>query len=251
MPPQGFRLRPPSFGGRLPPITFRLLVASGVTTLGCVVASHLGVPQIVDAFVLVPSEVIPGLKVWKILSYVFFVGYDPLSFLLDLLVLYFFGAWFERTWGPRRFLWFLLLSTAGSAAVAVAVGLFSRSVAAYPYFGVWPVMEALTVAMGTLEGDSQIYFYMLFPMKARLMMFLSWAILALYVIFAGSIVPFVAILGGVAMGLVLSLGAGGPRRLWLRFRAVQIERQLKRRARYLQVVPPPRDRDSGPKTYLH
>lgn len=252
MSPRGSRLRPPAFSLRLPPITLRLMIASGVVTLGCIIAYHAGYPQILDAFVLQPAEVIPGFKLWKLLSFPFFLGPDPLNFLLALLVFYFFGAWFERTWGPRRFLWFFALANAGAGALAVIVGLWSPSVAGYPYLGIWPVMEALTVAMGMLEGDSVVYFYMLFPMKARVMMYASWAILALYVIFTGTLVPFVTVLGGVAMGLVLSVGSGGPRRLWLRFRAAQIERQLRHKARHLTVVPPPeRDRDGGPKNYLH
>jgi membrane associated rhomboid family serine protease len=252
MPPERFRLRPPRFALGIPPITLRLLIASGVTTLGCIIAVNVGYPQILQAFVLVPAEVVHGLKVWKLLSYALFLGDQPLDFLLSLLVFYFFGAWFERTWGSRRFLSFFTLSVLGSAVLAVLTGLVSHRVADFPYFGIWPVMEALTVAMGLLEGDSQVYFYMLFPMKARTMMYASWGILALYAIFAGTLVPFVTILAGVAMGFVLSAGTGGPRRLWLRFRAAQIERQLKKRARHLQVVPPPgRDRDGGPKTYLH
>ncbi len=252
MAPPRFRFRTPSFARGVPPITLRLLVACGVTTLVCVIASHLGAPQLLEAFVLRPAEVVPGLRVWKLLSYALIAGIDPLDFLLNLLVLYFFGAWFERSWGPRRFLWFVTLSAAGAAAVAVLVGLVSPAVAGYPYAGIWPIMEALTVAMGLLDGDSQVYFYLLFPMKARTMMYASWGLIALYAIFSGGLVPFVTVLGGVGMGLALSLGAGGPRRLWLRIRAGQIERQLKRRARHLSVVPPPsRDQDGGPKTYLH
>ncbi len=252
MPPRRSFRRPSVFSG-VPPITLRLLVATAVTTIGCVVAYHLGLPQLLEAFVLRPAEVLPGLKVWKLLSYLFVEGTDPLGFLIDLVVLYFFGAWFERTWGPRRFIVFYAISGAGAGLFVTLVGLVSPSVAAQPYFGIWPVMEALTVAMGMLEPDMEIYFYFLFPLKARIMMFASWGLIALFMIFGGTPVPYLAAVGGALTGLALSVSRGGPRRLWLRFRAAQIERQLRRRARHLTVVPPPeeRGRDGEPKHWLH
>jgi membrane associated rhomboid family serine protease len=243
--------RPPSFLARVPPTTLKLIVATGVTTLACVIALNFGHPQLAEAFLLRPADVLPGLKVWKILSYMLFEGTEPLQFLIDLVVLYFFAAWFEQTWGPRRFITFYAIAGAGSALLVVLLGLVSHTVAAQPYFGIWPVMEALTVAMGMLEPNMQINFYMIFPMRARTMMFLSWGLVALLIVFNGSIVPYLAVIGGIGMGLALSLGANGPRRLWLSFRAAQIERQLRRKSGHLKVVPPPERKEADPKTYLH
>jgi membrane associated rhomboid family serine protease len=245
------RFRPPAFVSRVPPTTLKLLIATGVTTLVCVVAANFGYRQILEAFVLYPGEVLPGFKVWKLLSYVLFEGMEPIGFVIDLVVLYFFAAWFERSWGPRRFLIFYALSAGGSALLVVLLGLFIPSVAVQPYYGIWTVMEALTVAMGMLEPNMQIYFYMLFPMRARTMMYLSWGLLGLFIVFHGTLVPYLTVLGGVGMGLALSLGTRGPRRLWLNFRAAIIERQLRRRAGHLKIMPPPERKDSDPKTYLH
>ncbi len=247
-PIHGFR-RPSSFGG-VPPVTLRLLIATGLTTLGCVISAHLGLPQILEAFVLQPAQVLPGGKAWKLLSYLLFEGLDPLGFLLDLVVLYFFGAWFERTWGPRRFISFYALSGLLAGLFVALIGLVSPAVAVQPYYGIWPVMEALTVAMGLLEPDMQIYFYFLFPLPARVLMYASWGLIALFMIFHGSPVPYLTAVGGALAGLALSVSRGGPRQLWLRFRAAQIERQLRRRSRHLTVVPPPNGEDD-PKRWLH
>jgi membrane associated rhomboid family serine protease len=248
MPP---RFRTPSFMARVPPTTLKLLIATGVTTLTCVVALNFGYPQLAQAFVLQPGQVLPGLKVWKLLSYMLFEGTEPIGFLIDLVVLYFFAAWFEQSWGPKRFITFYAIAGGGSAVLVVLLGLVSPTVAAQPYFGIWPVLEALTVAMGMLEPNTQISFYMLFPMRARVMMYLSWGLIALFVVFHGTVVPYLTVLGGVGVGLALSIGANGPRRLWLNFRAAQIERQLRRKSGHLKVVPPPERKEADPKTYLH
>ncbi len=235
----------------VPPVTLRLVVATGVTTLLCVVTSHLGHEEVLEAFLLRPYQVIPGLRVWKLVSYLFVSGLDPIDFLVSLAVLYFFGAWFERSWGPRRFLFFYVASGAGAALGTTIVGLFSSAVARSPYFGIWPVMEALTVALGVLEPNSEVYFYFLLPVKARLLMFLSWGLLLLFIVFSGSPVPYVAAAFGAVMGLALTLGAGGPRRALLRLRAAWIERQLARRSRHLKVVRPEDEQKDGGNGWLN
>jgi membrane associated rhomboid family serine protease len=198
-----------------------------------------------------PEDVVPGLKVWKLLTYLFILGSDPLGFIFGLLVLYFFGGWFERSWGSRRFLRFFLISGAGAALLPLAVSFFSPRVASATYFGSWAVLEALTVAMGLLQPRMQVYFYFVIPLTARQLMFISWGLLGLFVIFNASVVPYLPAIGGILMGLILTLGTQGPRRLWIRFEAARIERQLRRRARHLTVVPPPSREKDDKKTYLH
>ncbi|MHB1846665.1 MAG: rhomboid family intramembrane serine protease [Deltaproteobacteria bacterium] len=244
--PTRFRGRRPG-GVDVPPITLRLMVATGLTTLLCVISANLGHEEVLEEFLLRPYQVIPGLRLWKLLSYLLVIDLSPINFLIGLVVLYFFGAWFERMWGGRRFLVFYVASGAGAAVFTVLVGLVSKSVAHTPYFGIWPIMEALTVALGILEPNSEVYFYFLLPVKARLLMFLSWGLIVLFMIFSGSPVPYVAAAGGVVMGLLLTVGRGGPRRAWLRLRGAWLERQARRRSRHLSVVPP---RD-GPKEWLN
>jgi membrane associated rhomboid family serine protease len=237
--------------GGVPPITLQLMIASAGATLICVILANFGLPQVLLAFVYQPHEVVPGLRLWKLLTYLFVMSGDPIGFLLGLMVLYFFGGWFERAWGSRRFLRFFLISGAGAALLPLGISFFSPTVAAYPYSGSWAVLEALTVAMGMLQPQMQVYFYFVIPLTARQLMFISWGLLGLFVVLNGSIVPYLPAIGGVGMGLILTLGTQGPRRLWLRFQATRIERQLKRRARHLTVVPPPAREKEDKKTYLH
>ncbi len=233
----------------IPPITLRLMIATAVATIGAVVANNFGLPQILQALVLQPVEVVPGLKLWKLLSYVFVTGLDPISFLFDLLVLYFFAGWFERSFGPRRFLQFFFLSAAGAALLPLAISPFSPSVASYPYLGAWSVFEALTVAMGMLQPGAQVYFYMVLPVTARQLMFLSWGLIALFIVFGHGVVPYLTAIGGIGMGFALTLGSREPRRWWLRFQAARMERQLKRRAAHLRVIPKNGEEKSD--KYLH
>jgi membrane associated rhomboid family serine protease len=226
------------------------MIATAGATLICVILANFGIPQVLDAFIYRPEDVVPGFKVWKLLTYLFILGSDPLGFIFGLMVLYFFGGWFERAWGSRRFLRFFLIAGAGAALLPLVVSFFSERVAATAYFGSWSVLEALTVAMGMLQPQMQVYFYFVIPLTARQLMFISWGLLGLFVVFHGSVVPYLPAIGGVAMGLLLTLGTQGPRRIWIRFQAARIERQLKRRARHLSVVPPPPKKEDK-KTYLH
>jgi membrane associated rhomboid family serine protease len=226
------------------------MIATAGATLICVILANFGIPQVLDAFVYRPEDVVPGWKVWKLLTYLFILGSDPLGFIFGLMVLYFFGGWFERAWGSRRFLRFFLIAGAGAALLPLLVSVFSERVAATAYFGSWSVLEALTVAMGMLQPQMQVYFYFVIPLTARQLMFISWGLLGLFVVFSGSVVPYLPAIGGVLMGLLLTLGTQGPRRIWIRFQAARIERQLKRRARHLSVVPPPPTKEDK-KTYLH
>jgi membrane associated rhomboid family serine protease len=237
------------FLGSVPPVTLRLLIATALATIGCVVANNFGVPQLLEAFVFRPLDVVPHFKVWKLLSYAFVTGLDPIGFLFDLLVLYFFGSWFERSFGSKRFVSFFVLSAAGAALLPLGIGLFSQSVATYPYLGSWPVFEALTVALGMLQPSAQVYFYMVLPVTARQLMFLSWGLIALFMVFFHSPIPYLTAIGGVGMGFVLTLGVNGPRRWWLRLQSARLERQLRRRAQHLRVVP--KNGEDKKNNYLH
>jgi membrane associated rhomboid family serine protease len=240
---------PRRFLSFIPPITLRLMIATAVVTIGAVVANNFGLPQVLQALCFQPAEVVPGLKVWKLVSYVFVTGLDPIGFLFDLMVLYFFAGWFERAFGPRRFVRFFLLSAAGAALLPLAISPFSVSVASYPYLGAWSVFEALTVAMGMLQPGAQVYFYMVLPVTARQLMFLSWGLIALFIVFSHGIVPYLTAIGGIGMGFALTLGSGEPRRWWLRIQAARLERQLKRRASHLRVIPKNGEQKSD--KYLH
>ena len=63
------------------------------------------------------------------------------------------------------------------------------------------------------------------------------------------VVPYLTAVGGIGMGFVLTLGSGEPRRWWLRFQAARLERQLKRRAQHLRVIP--KNGEDKNDKYLH
>jgi hypothetical protein len=91
--------------------------------------------------------------------------------------------------------------------------------------------------MGVLQPGAQVYFYMVLPVTARQLMFLSWGLIGLFIVFFHGVSPYLTAIGGIGMGFALSLGSRWPRRLWLRFQAARDERQLKRRAQHLRVIP--------------
>jgi membrane associated rhomboid family serine protease len=234
----------------VPPVTLRLLIVTAVVTLGAVIAQNFGFSLPLELLILQPAAVLHRFEIWKLLTYVFVADLEPIQFLINLVVLYFFGGWFERSFGPKRFLRFYLLSAAGAGLLPLMLGLVWPAVANFPYLGAWSVFEALTVAMAVLQPGAQVYFYMVLPVSARQLMYLSWALIGLFIIFYHSPVPYLTAIGGIGMGFALSLGVNGPRRWWLRFQSARLERQLRRRAQHLRVVPR-NGEDKSKDSYLH
>lgn len=237
------------FFAQIPKVTFRLLIATAVVTIGAVVLQNFGFPLVLKELVLVPEDVVPGLHLWKVVTYAFVTGGDPIGFLFDILVLYSFGSWFERSYGSKRYARFFFFSAIGAALLPVAVGVFSARVAGYSYVGAWAVFEALTVALGILQPGATVNFYMIIPVTARQLMYLSWALIGLFIVFNHTFVPFLPAIGGIGMGFFLVLGTSGPRRLWLRLQSALLERQIRQRSQHLKVVP--KDDDPDRKTYLN
>src|SRR5690606_27278288 len=97
------------------------------------------------------------------------------------------------------------------------------------------------------------------------LVWLSFGILALLALTSGSVVPVLAAFFAMVGALIWSRGSvrfdlASPRRLWLRFRAWRIERQLRRRSSKLSVIkggredenpPPPRKSQDGRGPWLH
>jgi membrane associated rhomboid family serine protease len=72
------------------------------------------------AFGLVPLAVIPGLRFWQPLTYLFLHA-DIWHILLNMLFLWMFGSDLERTWGTRRFYVFYFVAGIGAGCTTVLI----------------------------------------------------------------------------------------------------------------------------------
>jgi membrane associated rhomboid family serine protease len=153
---------------------------------------------------LIPADVMHG-WIWQLVTYSFLhasVGHV----LINMLMLWMFGAQEEMDWGRRKFLEYYLFCVAGAALVTIAV-------AYSPLPGVTPAtatigasggVYGILMAFGMLYGDREIFMFPLpFMMKAKYMV----AIMILLVVFAtfdpsqGGIANF-AHLGGLLFGFL-------------------------------------------------
>jgi membrane associated rhomboid family serine protease len=174
---------------------------------------------------------------WQLVTYPFVA--TPGSgfwFLLELLILYWFGRSVLSSLGRRRF-WRLLLTSAGVAAVAaVAVEWIVLTIAPaslhLPFVAMLGQRIVLTVviaAFATLHGEATILLLFVLPVRARWFLWLE--ILFAFVFF---FLPYkdAAGLVGVCVAVFLtyaSLMPGGPRRVLRSWRRRLEERILRAR----------------------
>ncbi len=162
-------------------------------------------------FSLTPAYVLHG-SVWQLLTYCFLHG-GLLGTALELLSIWFLGAFLEANHGPRwtAELFFISVLGAGLAAVGLAAatqssgGLFIGGLT-----GAFGGIFGLLIAFGVLYGDMQ---FTLFPipiqMKAKYLVAV-YMLFAMAQLFGQSRVYALAQLGGALAGFLYIKGA--PRR---------------------------------------
>ena len=133
----------------------------------------LGNNLIFDLFALVPAKVITSFWVWQVFTYMFIHSGSVFQILMNMLVLWWFGAELEMRWGSKFFLSYFLVCGAGAGAIyllgTLAYYLITGHVLALasPLFGCTAATFGLLLAYGLLFGERVIAFMMLFPMKAK------------------------------------------------------------------------------------
>jgi len=238
----------------------RLAIVTFALSIGVMGAHHLPAVAggaIIKAFILVPADVRHGL-VWQLLTYGF-VEASPFGMLFAVYCLLVFGGDVESRLGSRNFLaWFFGLSLA-SGLVTVGLSLFWRTIDQVGAFaGADPVGLGLLVVWVALNRGAMVSFFFVLPMRAEILLYLSIGILVLYSI-SGSPASYAPDYAAFAVASLATRSRIdlSPRRAYLRFRARQIERQLRKRARHFTVISggtdddDPDDKGPGKNGYLN
>jgi len=111
-------------------------------------------------FALQPSLVYHNLFVWQLVTYLFLHG-DVGHILVNMFMLWMFGAEMERIWGTRRFLQYYFVTGVGAGIVTCFFSPGSRTIGASgAIFGV-------LLAYGMTFPNREILFWFVFPMKAK------------------------------------------------------------------------------------
>ncbi|MBI4876459.1 MAG: rhomboid family intramembrane serine protease [Acidobacteria bacterium] len=221
-----------------PPGVKWLLIVNTAVWLLFFFAARTAAGLLFQPFKLVPNDVVHGLAVWQLASYMFL--HDPFGFghiLFNMLTLWMFGADLERTWGTRQFLRFYFLCGIGAgicvvAANAAAGGMDRATI------GASGAIYGLLLAYGLLFPDRTVLFSFLFPMKAKYFVMILGAIAFLSSLGSGnSNVSNVAHLGGMIFGYIylksrlgrVRFDLAGSLARWSR------ERRMKRAKKKFQV----------------
>jgi hypothetical protein len=213
----------------------------------------------IPALLRLTPDVVRGF-IWQVVSYPFVgTGGASIWFLLELLILFWFGRDVCLRLGRQRF-WQIILVTAASAAVVALATHFVMVVAGAPSMAPFVTMQGhrmliviLIASFATLYGEATILLFFVLPIKAKWFLWLE-----ILFAFVFGLLPYKDLAGflGVCAAVFLSyslLMPGGPGAVlhnW-RKRAERriIEQRLARmrRKRRFDVIDGPGDKDE----YIH
>ncbi len=225
------------------PIAWLIATIIAMSAFGALL-ERMGIPVLSNS-ILIVAAVWEG-QVWRLLTWAP-LELSPLGLIFGCLLLYFIGTDLVRRWGTRRF---FTIYFGGAAVVGAATCVIGRfvwpAVSSVPYFGVWPMNEALIIAWATLFRDRQILLMFALPVAGRNLVTLTIAMTVVFAALHGFVlfVPhFVAELAALLYMDVI------PVRPWIaRARLALFQRRYKRRTAKLTRV----DRDSDePPRWTH
>jgi membrane associated rhomboid family serine protease len=164
---------------------------------------------------LSPVGVLIQHKAWQLFTYPFLHG-DVMHLFLNMLMLVFLGGEVEALWGTARFLrfYFFCSTIAGFAylALQMAVG---GGILNTPMVGASGALYGLLMAYGLLFGERVLLFMMIFPMKAKVFVWILALLELMTTVFSPQ--------GGMASVAHLAGMAAGGGLLW--FKALWATRQ--------------------------
>ena len=201
-----------TFSLSFPPFTYwvkRIIIACVVVYFLQVLLGAMapGIANILIAYgALIPAFVMHG-AIWQLVTYSFL--HDPHSvshILVNMLMLWMFGAQEELDWGSRKFLEYYLFCVAGAALVTIAVA-YSPIPGVGPHtstIGASGGVYGVLVAFGMLYGDREIFLFPFpFSIKAKYLVIIMvlLVVLATFQPSQGGVANF-AHLGGLLFGFL-------------------------------------------------
>lgn len=204
-------------GGPLTPWVKRLIVINTVVYVTeLITLKWLHVPFILDQFALTPAKWAEGLKFWQVFTYSYLHSPDdPSHLILNMLGLWFFAGLLEERWGSINFFKFYIMSGIISGIMVVFVSLADRSQWWVPTVGASGAVYGLIVAFGMIYPNFTVWFYGLFPLKVKHLVWLLLGTTALLALARSSVVSYSGHFGGMLAGYLLVTGYWRPYKLYL------------------------------------
>jgi membrane associated rhomboid family serine protease len=191
----------PIMGGITPAVKW-LLIANTAIFVVCFLSSAL-YETLVAYFGLTPFLVVHRFAIWQLFTYMFL--HDASGFmhiLMNMLTLWMFGTPIEGIWGARRFLRYYFACGIGAGITAVVLN-YAFGTTTAPTIGASGAIYGLLLAFGFFFPDAKILFFFLFPIPARIYVWIMGGIVFLSTLqSAGGRVSNVAHLGGLLAGFI-------------------------------------------------
>lgn len=153
---------------------------------------------------LIPAAVVHG-WIWQLVTYSFLhasVGHV----LINMLILWMFGAQQEQDWGSKKFLEFYLFCVVGAALTTIAVAYWPTSGGSHvgtPTIGASGGVYGVLAAFGLLYGDREIFMFPFpFMMKAKYMVLIMVFLVVIATFQPSQGVANFAHLGGLLFGFL-------------------------------------------------
>lgn len=200
------------------PVVKNLLIVNGVLwILGCVILDRwiLGQPLISYYFGFTPSLFVENFYLWQIFTYMFLHAVSPFHILFNMVSLYFFGSELEQRWGSRSFLIYYLVTGVGAGVIyllgMLIVALFKGEPPigySSPVIGASGAVFGLLLAYGILFSERLIYFFGVFPLKAKHFVLLigGFEFVSLLTSGANNQIANLAHIGGLITGYIYLAG---------------------------------------------
>lgn len=149
---------------------------------------------------LIPSEVLGGLAIWRVVTYMF-LHVSTSHILFNMLALWMFGTELERIWGTRYFVKFYFVTGIGAGVLTVLFSLlpfgFARQVFNAPIEGASGAIFGLLLAYAMYFPRRSILIFFLFPVETRYAVMIFGALELLFTVTGVSGVANATHLGGL------------------------------------------------------
>jgi membrane associated rhomboid family serine protease len=163
-------------------------------------------------FGLVPSLVLKRYYVWQLVTYMFLHG-SFFHLLLNMFILWMFGAEVESRWGKAEFLRYYFLTGIGAGVVYI----LARFNSPIPTIGASGAVYGLLLAFGMVFPNRYVYLYFFLPIKAKFLVLIFGAIEFISAFTrADSGIAHFAHLGGLLFGFLYLKFLKGRGRFWRR-----------------------------------
>lgn len=158
---------------------------------------------------LYPQKVIFNFYGWQLMTYMFLHTLQITHILFNMLLLWFIGSELEQRWGSKFFTIYYFTCGIGAAIIyTLGMGIYAAATGHQtglyiPVIGASGAVFGLLLAYGIIFGERTIYFFMIFPMKAKYFVMIMGVVEFASMITAsidGSEVAYLAHLGGLASG---------------------------------------------------